>query len=279
MEIASGVHRITLGGGEVGGAPSTHIYYVQGRDRGAFIDAGFPEKERTQPLLDYWRDTLGGPPTGWVLLSHRHHEHAGGAKLLKDATGALVAAGRGDVQAIDAEFGEGAALVDQPLDGDETFDLGDRRIRAIAAPGHTAGTACFLLEPEGLLFTGDHVMGQGTVVVRTDQGGDMTQHIHSLLKLKELGATVIHSGHGPPVTDVPAKIDELVRRRQEREDQVLGLLREGFDTVDALLARIYSDTPERLLGLARYQVIAHLGKLVAEGRIVNADDGATYRLS
>ncbi|MCH2516649.1 MAG: hypothetical protein MK210_00400 [Dehalococcoidia bacterium] len=41
----------------------------------------------------------------------------------------------------------------------------------VATPGHTAGAFCYLLEEAGILFTGDHIMGQGTVVVRTNEGG------------------------------------------------------------------------------------------------------------
>ena len=70
-------------------------------------------------------------------------------------------------------------MVDQALTGGEVFDLGGRRVCAVATPGHTAGTMCYLVEDEGILFTGDHIMGQGTVVVRSDEGGSMAQHVAS----------------------------------------------------------------------------------------------------
>jgi glyoxylase-like metal-dependent hydrolase (beta-lactamase superfamily II) len=127
VEIAPKVHQITLGSGEAGGPPSTHIYYVQGRDRGAFIDAAFLEEAETRPLLEYWRGELGSPPTGWVLITHRHGEHAGGARLLKEATGARIAVGRGDVEAVNADFGGGSPVVDDQFDGGERFGLGERR--------------------------------------------------------------------------------------------------------------------------------------------------------
>jgi glyoxylase-like metal-dependent hydrolase (beta-lactamase superfamily II) len=278
MEVFPKVHRVTLGGGEDGGPPSTHAYLVQGPERCVFIDAGFPEEDRTRPLLDYWRGALGSPRVGWVLISHLHHEHAGGARLLKDATRARVAAGRGDAHAIEEEFGGGAPLVDDLLEGGETFDLGGgRRIRAVATPGHTAGTVCFFSEPDRLLFTGDHVMGQGTVVIRTDQGGSMAQHIQSLRALMDLDAKAILSGHGEPITDVKPKLEELIRHRLEREAQVLDLLRQGMGDVDAFLSRLYAQTPPRLLGLARHQVIAHLEKLVEDGHAAVIERGTVYR--
>ncbi len=278
MEVLDRIHRISLGGqGPSGGGPSVSAYYVQGRDSGLFVDAGFPDIERTQPLLDYWRDTLGSFRTDWVLVTHRHYEHAGGVKIVKEATGARVAAGHSDTDAVNSGFGGGALVVDQPLHGDEVFDLGDRRVRAVATPGHTAGTVCYLLEGEGVLFTGDHVMGQGTVVVRTDEGGAMAQHIESLRKLLTLDINVILSGHGPVMHEPHAKIPELVRHRLEREEQVLGLLGEGVNEVDALVDRIYGETSERMAWLARHQVVAHLKKLEEDGRAVALEQGSVYR--
>jgi glyoxylase-like metal-dependent hydrolase (beta-lactamase superfamily II) len=278
-EIEPGVHLVPVGGGEEAGAPETNIYIVQGRDSVAFVDSGFPEEEKAEPLLKYWRKSLGAPPVSWVLVTHRHHEHAGGVKVLKDATGAQVAAGAGDAHEIDVEFGAGSSLVDRELTGEETFDLGGSGgvIRAIATPGHTAGNMCFLLEGARLLFTGDHVMGQGTVVVRTDQGGSMAQHVASLRLLKGLGARAMLSGHGPAVSNVDAKIDELVLHRTQREEQFVALLQEGITSVEDMLARLYSDIPKRRLTLARHQAIAHLEKLREEGRAVATEADTSYR--
>ncbi len=275
-EIEPGVHRIGVGGGEVG-APETNIYLVQGSESVAFIDSGFPEVDKAEPLLRYWRETLGAPPVSWVLVSHLHHEHAGGVKLLKDATDARIGAGAADAPEINREFGAGTRVVDLELNGAETFDLGDRAIRAIATPGHTAGNMCYFLQGAGLLFTGDHVMGQGTVVVRTDQGGSMAEHLASLRLIKELGARKILSGHGAEITDGDTKIDEIVHHREQRELQFAELLEDGVTTIDEMLRRLYRDTPERLLTLARHQAIAHLEKLREEGRAVMIEAGVSYR--
>ncbi len=280
MEILDRIHLIPLGGaGEVGAGPSTSVYYVQGQDRGAFIDSGFPDEERTRPLVEYWRQSLAGATTGWVLVSHRHYEHSGGVKILKQATGARIGAGRGDREANDAQFDDGSSVVDDALTGHEVFDLGGRRIRVIATPGHTAGTVCFFLEDEGILFTGDHIMGRGTVVIRSDEGGSMAQHIDSLRKLLDLDLKLILSGHGPAILEPRAKIQEVVRHRMEREEQILGLLQEGITGVDALMARAYGNVTERLAFLARHQVVAHLKKLEEEGRALAIEAGSQYRLA
>ena len=73
-----------------------------------------------------------------------NYEHGGGVKLAKEATDAQVAVGAGDAEAVDADIGEGSKVVDKPLHDDEVFDLGGRHLRAVATPGHTRGTFCYL---------------------------------------------------------------------------------------------------------------------------------------
>lgn len=278
MEILDGIYRITLGEtGATEGGPSVSAFYVKGAETGLFIDAGFPDLARTQPILDYWRGPLDSFPTSWVLVSHRHYEHAGGVKILKEATGCKIGVGRDDAEAVEADVGEGTGVADLPLTGGERFDLGGRVVRAVATPGHTAGTMCYLVEDEGVLFTGDHIMGQGTVVVRSDEGGSMAQHIESLEVLLDMEIKTVVSGHGPVMNDPLAQIPELVRHRLEREEQILVMVREGMGGVDDLVGRIYGESSQRRLWLARHQVVSHLKKLEDDGQIVCAEDGMVYR--
>ncbi len=278
MEILDRIYRISLGetGATEGGA-QVSAFYVKGAETGLFIDAGFPDLARTQPILDYWRGPLDSFPTSWVLVSHRHYEHAGGVKILKNATGAKTGVGRDDAEAVEADVGEGTGVVDLPLIGGEVFDLGGRIVRAVATPGHTAGTMCYLVEDEGILFTGDHIMGQGTVVVRSDEGGSMAQHVESLQVLLNMGITTVVSGHGPVMNDPLTQIPELVRHRLEREEQILGMVKDGMGEVGDLVSRIYGESSERRLWLARHQVVSHLKKLEDDGQVVAVEEGTTYR--
>ena len=94
----------------------------------------------------------------------------------------------------------------------------------------------------------------------------MTEHIESLRKLLDLDLKTVLSGHGPVMHNPLAKIPDLVRHRLERDEQILRMLREGTNDVDALVSRIYGETNERLGFLARHQVVAHLKKLEEDGR-------------
>ena len=282
QEVAPGVHAIPLADDD--NAPDQpRVYWVQGADRGALVNAGYGDPDRSQQLLDRWTqltESLGKPPNPpLLLLTDRYGEHVDGATAFVDAAGAQVVLGRADVDALREDDSAVAALVDTPVDGGEELDLGGgRRLRVVPTPGHTPGAVSYLLDGERVLFTGDFILGTDTsTTVDPEAGGDMARHVASLHRARDLAPELILSFHGPPVTDPPARIDWLLERRSEREAQVLELLHGGVGDVDEMRDRMYEGLPEDLLASARAQVAAHLDKLAAEGRAEAVEPGRAYR--
>lgn len=72
--------------------------------------------------------------------------------------------------------------------------------------------------------------------------------------------------------DPIAKIDEYVSHRLEREQQIVAAIAAGNRTPEAIVARVYTDVPEKLHALAARSVIAHLEKLRDEGRLPDGMD-------
>jgi glyoxylase-like metal-dependent hydrolase (beta-lactamase superfamily II) len=172
---------------------------------------------------------------GAVLLTHGHGDHADGAKRLP---------------------------VEPILPGDGQVHAG---LRSLATPGHAADHIC-LLTADGVCFSGDLVLGEGSTFVPPD-GGSLAAYMESLRLLQVQPLGLICPGHGPWVTDPAAKLAEYVEHRQMRERRLLAALDRGERSRAALLAEVWDDVPSELLPAARQVMEAHLEKLAAESRL------------
>jgi len=215
------------------------------------------------PLDDRQRDAfLGaarelGASYAAILVTHGHPDHAPGAAPLAAATGAPVLAHPA------ARFPHDRTLADG-----ERFAFGDAAFTALHAPGHARDHLVFVLEDERALFAGDVVLGTGTVVV-APPGGEMRTYQRTLHRLRDDygDARALYGGHGPEVREVRAKLDEYIAHREARERQIVAALRDGNDTIPALVEAVYRDTDRRLWPAAARQILAYLIALEAEGRV------------
>jgi glyoxylase-like metal-dependent hydrolase (beta-lactamase superfamily II) len=128
---------------------------------------------------------------------------------------------------------------------------------------------CVLLEEEGMLMTGDHIMNGSTVVI-IPPGGDMKDYLGSLEKLKAYPLQHLAPGHGELMPAPVAVIDGIVAHRLQREAKVVrALAATGGGTLEELVLTAYDDVPTALHMMAKYSLWAHLIKLVREGRAVD----------
>jgi glyoxylase-like metal-dependent hydrolase (beta-lactamase superfamily II) len=192
-----------------------------------------------------------------ILVTHGHPDQFPGAAPLSVETGAPVLAHP------EARFPHARALADG-----ERLVYGETTITALHAPGHARDHLVFVLDDERALFTGDVVLGSGTVVV-APPGGEMRTYQQTLSRLRhEYGdATAIYGGHGPEVRDAGAKLDEYIAHRGARERQILGALGDAPATLPELVARVYHDVDRRLWPAAARQVLAYLNALEREGTV------------
>jgi glyoxylase-like metal-dependent hydrolase (beta-lactamase superfamily II) len=262
MELAAGLRVALAPNPGLMTGPGTNQYLL-GRRAVIQIDAA--------PLDDENRRRLSAEASGVArcVLTHIHPDHVGGALDL----GVPLA-----VHASRAGFtvgGRPLAPETRLADGDE-LAWDDGRLVVVHTPGHESGHCC-LYEPERRwLFTGDTVLSTGTTIVAPPDG-DMGAYLASLRRLRALDVAVIFPGHGPPVEDAPALLDQYLEHRLERERQIVDALRDGPQDIPALVARIYVGLHPGLVWAAGLTVRAHLTKLEHDG-LVAPVSGDVYRL-
>ena len=205
MEIIPGVHQI----------PNTRwsrVYLIEG-ERLTLVDAGLPWG--VMKIVDYIR-SIGRreEEVDTVLMTHSHPDHSSGAPPIRKLTGAGILAHAQDTK---SDVANGVSLsymgifgstslpipflqrtpVEQVIEDGEVLPIRGG-VRVIHTPGHTPGSVCFLLEDEGVLFSGDTLFGNGGGVSRSIPfpGYNRDDYRRSLERLAELEFDVLCGGHG-----------------------------------------------------------------------------------
>lgn len=152
---------------------------------------------------------LGNRKVDAIVLTHRHSDHVGAAKELREKTGATVIA-----SAIDAPYISGEAKahddmrfepcpIDHTVSDGDILKIGNMPWKVLGTPGHTPGGICLFIDPQfGSNPAGAPVLISGDTLFcgsigRTDfQGGDMGAMRRSLKRLAALpDETIVLPGH------------------------------------------------------------------------------------
>ncbi|HEY3020701.1 MAG TPA: MBL fold metallo-hydrolase [Solirubrobacteraceae bacterium] len=207
--------------------------WLLGRDPCYVVDPG--------PLLDDHVEAVlaeaqrrGG--IGGIALTHAHLDHSQAVAAVRERAGA-----------------------GPPATGGELGPL-----RAVPTGGHSPDHVAWVCG--AVCCTGDAVLGEGSVFVSPGPGS-LRGYLEALRELRALDLELLLPGHGPPVTDAAAKLDEYVAHRLDRERRLLDALARGRRSVDELLDDAWSDAPDALRLPAAVTLAAHLDKLAEEGRL------------
>lgn len=155
------------------------------------------------------RAEKAGAKIVYVLNTHGHADATADNSAIRAATGAKIAIFELEAPRLEKNARERHWFLPAPppaikadilLKEGSELKLGETIIRTLHTPGHTEGTACFYIESESSLFTGDTLYAGSCG--RTDvAGGSPAKMIFTLRQLKQLPPeTRVFPGHGPETT-------------------------------------------------------------------------------
>jgi len=240
--------------------PQFTTIYLVGRGQVLTIDSGADE-ERYRWMLRGYLAATEKAEIAQCALTHYHADHSSNLRWICDEFEAEAVVSRATAERIPDRL---PAAVRHLEDGHD-LDLEQApRLRVISTPGHSPDSVCFYLEDEGVLFTGDTVLGAATTAVQ-----DLGAYLDSLRRLRDLpNLRLICPGHGPIIDEPIAYIDAYIRHREQRERDIVAQLAEGPPLTSwEIMERLYAQIDPRLRRLADANVRTHLAKLEQEGRL------------
>jgi len=261
--------------------PGTNSYLVGDASTGfCVIDPGPADSDHLQRL---WRAALHADGSGgniaMIVGTHSHPDHSPGAKPLQALCPHMPPV-LGLPSAPTARAAS-AFTPDRPLANGELLALvphgpdaqvaSRHTLQVIHTPGHAANHVCLLLQEDGLLFTGDHILNGSTTVIDPPDG-NMAHYLDSLDTL--LAAATLHDvqfllpahGHvlGGSAAAASAVITNLKAHRLKREAKIAAVVAaHPQGTVDDWLPLAYDDVEPRVWPVAKRSLLAHLERLQA----------------
>jgi glyoxylase-like metal-dependent hydrolase (beta-lactamase superfamily II) len=194
------------------------------------------------------------------------------------------------LRAVSAAFrgwGSGAR-VSRPLAHDSRLALRDRTFEVLHRPGHSPSDTVFWDAERELLLGGDHLIkhiSSNPLLARPLDGGTeegerphaLRTYIASLAATRELPARIVLAGHGEPVTDHRALIDERTALTERRKRKVLQLLGDGPLSAYELAQRMWGNVAVTQAFLTLSEVLGHVDLLAAESAVREHDDDGVVR--
>jgi glyoxylase-like metal-dependent hydrolase (beta-lactamase superfamily II) len=184
----------------------------------------------------------------------------------------------------------GSAPVTRPLADGATLEFTDRTLEVQHRPGHSPSDTLFWDAERSLLIAGDHLIkhiSSNPLISRPlggrsgEPGGGrpraLMMYIDSLLQTRELPATEVLSGHGEPITDHAALIDERLRMHERRAAKLAALIGERPQTGYELAQALWGNVAVTQAYLTLSEVLGHADLLVDRGQAREVEVGGVIR--
>jgi glyoxylase-like metal-dependent hydrolase (beta-lactamase superfamily II) len=217
MRVTDDIHRVD-------GVRGANSYVVTSREDGLLlVDTGLPGNA---PRIVEFVEQLGFKPQDirTIVITHADPDHVGSVAELKRLTDAEVAIHGQDAPALAGErrakkTGGAMGVVFKllsplmrvsPLQADRLLLEGDeiRGFHVIEVPGHTLGSIALYRPADGVVFSGDALLGDGGGRMREPRPAlaqDIELARRSADRIREMHPLIMLPGHGEPVREAAVR--------------------------------------------------------------------------
>jgi len=316
VTVSQAMERISLG--NVAFEGNNNVYLLDGEVT-TLVDTGDPMPDTRDQFETELADRgLSFADIDEIFLTHWHGDHTGLAGDIQAAGGATVRIHSADAPLIgpDREAAHEAMRERQeelfeewgmptekreellgffergfdatpadvtPFEGGERFDIGDRELEVVHAPGHAVGLCCFAFDGERgrELFSGDALLpvytpNVGGADVRVED--PLRNYLEALVDIVQTDYAHAWPGHRDPIEDPAGRASDIIHHHEERSWRVLDVLdRLGPADPWTVSAELFGELESIHILHGPGEAYAHLDHLQRDGAVERTDDG--YRLA
>lgn len=185
------------------------------------------------------------------------------------------------LRSVSASFrGWGSAVeVTRPLAADSELQLRDRTLRVLHRPGHSPSDTVFHDESRSILLAADHLIAHissNPLLARPlDAVGEyngprpqaLIAYIESLKQTRDMDLSLVLPGHGPPIRDHAALIDERLRLHRRRAEKIKRLIDEQPRSAHEIAQRLWGNVAVTQAYLTLSEVLGHVDLLLEDGLV------------
>jgi glyoxylase-like metal-dependent hydrolase (beta-lactamase superfamily II) len=177
-----------------------------------------------------------------------------------------------------------AVEVTRPLADGAELTLRDRTLRVLHRPGHSPSDTVFLDEARSILLAADHLIAHissNPLLARPlDADGEYTgprpqaliTYIASLEKTRAMELSLVLSGHGRPIRDHVALIDERLRLHHRRAEKIRRLIASQPRTAHEIAQELWGNVAVTQAYLTLSEVLGHVDLLLRDGLVIERED-------
>jgi len=171
------------------------------------------------------------------------------------------------------------------------LEFADRTLEVLHRPGHSPSDTVFHDAERRELIGGDHLLARisSNPLISRPLGGKsgepgdgrpraLITYMRSLRETREMDLEVVYPGHGEPVTDHKALIDERFALHERRANKIAGLIEEQSRSSYEIAQQLWGNVAVTQAYLTLCEVLGHVDLLLDEGRVTEDNGpGGTVR--